>query len=251
MKKMILSALMLVAATCGYAQVTTEAAASSIAPVIPSAASAASSSERSAGLPLFSAVVIDGAVDITFIQVPTTEVPSIVYDTKGSYTTKFQAEVRDNTLFIREKVDTRRPERTTVTVRYNTLLSVNITDAVVKFAQKLASPMLDLTVGARSSLVANVEVTDLDMSLSGESSATLSGSVRYLTLAASTGRVDLLGMECISAQINAQSKADVRLNVFERLVAKVTTGATIHYKGNPSIVRTAAKFFAGDIKHLE
>lgn len=249
---MILSLLTLAFAAAGQAQVTAESAAETTV-TTPAASSPTTSSatERSEWLPSFSAVVVDGPVDITFVKAPDTEAPRIVYDTKGSYTTKFQAEVRDKVLYIREKADSRRPERTRVTLSYNELTSLSVTDADAKFPEVLAAQMLDLVVGARAKLTARIEAADLDLNLSGESMANLTGSVRYLTLFASTGSVNATGLECVSAQINAQSKADVHLSVSERLVAKTTTGATVRYKGSPSIVRTSSKFFAGDIKRLE
>ena len=102
MKKMILSAVMLVFAASGRAQ----------------EAGAASPTEHNEWLTTFEAVAVDADLDIKFVKVPDTEAPKIVYDTKGSYTSKFRAEVKDKTLRISEKYDSRRPDRTQVTVYY-------------------------------------------------------------------------------------------------------------------------------------
>ena len=110
MKKMILSAVMLVFAASGRAQ----------------EAGAASPTEHNEWLTTFEAVAVDADLDIKFVKVPDTEAPKIVYDTKGSYTSKFRAEVKDKTLRISEKYDSRRPDRTQVTVYYNTLQSVSL-----------------------------------------------------------------------------------------------------------------------------
>lgn len=48
-------------------------------------------------------------LDVKFVQVPDTEAPKIVYDTKGSYTTKFRAEVKDKVLRITERSDAAGP----------------------------------------------------------------------------------------------------------------------------------------------
>lgn len=82
MKKMILSAVMLVLAASGYAQET----------------GAAGAGERQRVAATFEAVAVDADLDVKFVRVPDTEAPKIVYDTKGSYTTKFRAEVKDKTL---------------------------------------------------------------------------------------------------------------------------------------------------------
>ena len=214
MKKMILSAVMLVFAASGRAQ----------------EAGAASPTEHNEWLTTFEAVAVDADLDIKFVKVPDTEAPKIVYDTKGSYTSKFRAEVKDKTLRISERPDSRRPDRTEGTV-----------DAV----------QLDLTLGRKASLTAAFDVKDLRMELTGGSSATLTGKASYLTLFASTGRVAASGLEVMSAEVNAQSKADVSLWITDRFIGKTTTNARITYKGQPAVVRGGAKFMGGEISHVE
>ena len=92
MKKMILTAVMLAAAALCRAQQPAE------------------TGERSEWLTSFTAVEVSAPLDVKFVQVPDTEAPKIVYDTKGSYTTKFRAEVKDKVLRITERSDARRPD---------------------------------------------------------------------------------------------------------------------------------------------
>lgn len=82
MKKMILTAVMLAAAALCRAQQPAE------------------TGERREWLTSFTAVEVSAPLDVKFVQVPDTEAPKIVYDTKGSYTTKFRAEVKDKVLRI-------------------------------------------------------------------------------------------------------------------------------------------------------
>ena len=236
MKKMLLSAVMLAFAAFGYAQQGTEAAAAT---------------ERNEWLPTFEAVAVDADLDIKFVRVPDTQAPKIVYDTKGSYTSKFRAEVRDKVLRITEKADSRRPERTQVTVYYNTLHSVALSGATAVFEGTLDATLFDLTVGRKASLTATLDIQDLKMELTGNSSATLAGKVRYLSLYASTGKVAASELEVMSAEVNAQSKADVSLWITDRFVGKTTTNARITYKGKPAVVRGGAKFMGGEISRVE
>ena len=53
------------------------------------------------------------------------------------------------------------------------------------------------------------------------------------------------------AEAEAQSNAEVRVWVTDRLEARTSTGAVLRYKGEPAIVRTALKFMGGEIKPLE
>ena len=92
---------------------------------------------------------------------------------------------------------------------------------------------------------------DLKMEQTGYSTANLSGSVRYLTLYVSTGKVAASDLEVMSAEVNAQSKAEVSLWITDRFVGKTTTNARISYKGDPKIVRGGAKFMGGEINRVE
>lgn len=234
MKKLFFCIVMIAAALDARAQQTAPAAA-----------------EKSEWLPAFTRVEASGAFDVVFERVPDSEAPKIVYDTKGSYTTKFRAEVKDRVLHIRERIDSRRPERTQVRVCYNTLSSFALTDAKASLADTLRQSLLDVTLSGGASLEGVLEVQDLDMSVSDKASVLLGGSARYLTLQASGGQVNAAELETMSTRVSAQSNAEVRVWVTDRLEARTSTGAVLRYKGEPAIVRTALKFMGGEIKPLE
>lgn len=234
MKKLFFSIVMIAAALGARAQQTAPAVA-----------------EKSEWLPAFTRIEASGAFDVVFERVPDSEAPKIVYDTKGSYTTKFRAEVKDRVLHIRERIDSRRPERTQVRVCYNTLSSFALTDAKASLADTLRQSLLDVALSGGASLEGALEVQDLDMSVSDKASALLGGSARYLTLQASGGQVNAAELETMSARVSAQSNAEVRVWVTDRLEARTSTGAVLRYRGEPAIVRTALKFMGGEIKPLE
>ena len=154
-------------------------------------------------------------------------------------------------LHIRERIDSRRPERTQVRVCYNTLSSFALTDAKASLADTLRQSLLDVALAGGASLEGALEVQDLDMSVSDKASALLGGSARYLTLQASGGQVNAAELETMSARVSAQSNAEVRVWVTDRLEARTSTGAVLRYRGEPAIVRTALKFMGGEIKPLE
>ena len=164
MKRLILTALLagvsvgVPARTPGLPAADTVSGAMPAAPVSApvAAASDTSGGERSEWLPSFTAVEVAAPVDIRFVQVPDTEAPRIIYDTKGSYTTRFRAEVRDRVLRITERRDARRPERTTVTVCYNTLERISVSDAAATFEGRFSATLLDLTVGGAAKLTADL-----------------------------------------------------------------------------------------------
>ncbi len=89
------------------------------------------------------------------------------------------------------------------------------------------------------------------MNVTGNSSATLDGSARYLTLDASTGKVDALNLVVMAARVNATSGASVMLNATERLEATTSTSGTVYYKTEPSIMRGGIHFMGGNIEQAK
>lgn len=67
--------------------------------------------------------------------------------------------------------------------------------------------VLDLTVGGMAQVTARMDVKDLKMELTGKSTATLTGAVRYLSLFVSTGKLEAAGLEVMAAEANVTSSA--------------------------------------------
>lgn len=256
MKKMIISTVMLAVAAGAYAQMeiaapATTSATSAAAPQTAGQTSAPVTGENNQWLTDFLSVEVNAPFDIKFVQVPDTQAPRIIYDTKGSTTTKFKAEVKDKVLRISERPDSRRLERTTVTLEYNDVQSIKIENATATFSTPVVGVLFDLTVGGTADVTAEVDVKDLKMELTGKSNATLTGKARYLTLYASTGKCDAAGCEVMAAQVNSTTGAQVLLWVTDRLEAKTSTNGKISYKGEPAVIRSGAKFMGGDIIHMK
>ncbi|WP_308501404.1 GIN domain-containing protein [uncultured Alistipes sp.] len=199
----------------------------------------------------FTAVEVAAPLDIRFVQVPDTEAPKIIYDTKGSTSTRFRFEVRDRVLTITERPDSRRTERTQVTVCYNTLERIAVADAVAKFDSTLRATVLDLTIGGEARVEAQLAVKDLNLNQTGRSRATLSGEARYLTLYLSTGSLDARALETMSTEANVTSSGTATLWVTDRFEGKTSTGGKITYRGTPTVVRGGTKFMGGDITRVE
>ncbi len=198
-----------------------------------------------------SAVEINAPLNILFIRIPAAEAPKIIYDTKGAYTTKFRFDIKNHVLRINEKADSRRPEQTIVTVYYNSLESLSLFDATASFREPIIADLFDLTIGSRAALTTTLDVKDLKMNVTGNSSATLDGSARYLTLDASTGKVDALNLVVMAARVNATSGASVMLDATERLEATTSTSGTVYYKTEPSIMRGGIHFMGGNIEQAK
>lgn len=214
------------------------------------AESPANSGEQREWLTSFTAVEVTAPVDLHFYRVPDTEAPKIIYDTKGSYTTRFRFGVQDKVLRISERPDSRRPERTQVSVYYNSLDRIAIADAVATFDSTLVATVLDLTVGGMAEVKAPMAVKDLKLDITGKSRVTLTGSTRYLTLFISSGVLEAAALEVMSAVSNVTSSGTASLWVTDRFEGKTSTGGKITYKGSPTIIRGSMKFMGGDITRI-
>lgn len=198
----------------------------------------------------FTAVEVTAPLDIHFVRVPDTEAPKIIYNTKGSTSTRFRFEVRDRVLTVSERPDARRAERTQVTVYYNSLERIAIADAAATFDSTLVATVLDLTIGGMARVKAPLEVKDLKLELTGKSHASLTGTVRYLSLYLSSGSLDAGTLEVMSAEANVTSSGSASLWVTDRFEGRTSTGGKIAYRGNPTIIRGGEKFMGGDITRI-
>lgn len=198
----------------------------------------------------FTAVEVAAPIDIRFVRVPDDQAPKILFDTKGSYTTRFRFEVRNRVLTITERPDSRRPERTEATVYYNSLDRIAIADARATFDSVLVATTLDLTVGGMAQVEARLDVKDLQLELTGKSHASLSGEARYLTLYLSSGSLDAGQLEVMSAKANVIGTGSASLWVTDRFEGSTSTGGKIAYRGNPTVIRGGEKFMGGDITRI-
>lgn len=198
----------------------------------------------------FTAVEVTAPLDIRFVQVPESEAPKIIYDTKGAYTTRFRFEVRDRVLTISERPDSRRSERTQVTVYYNSLERIALADAVATFDSTLVATVLDLTIGGMARVTAPLDVKDLKLELTGKSHASLSGRARYLSLYLSSGTLDAVSLEVMSAEANVMGSGSATLWVTDRFEGRTSTGGKIAYRGDPTIIRGGEKFMGGNITRI-
>lgn len=226
MKRFVLILTLVVICVSGYAQ---------------------NSGEQKEWLVEFSAVKIKAPANITFIKVAEGVAPQIVYDTKGSYTSKFEYEVKNKTLYITERTESRRTTQTEVEIHYNSIDKIDIQAAKVTFDSPITRVMFDAIVGAGANVTLPLDVQDSRINVSDKSKLTLTGVSRYMQVNVSSAELDASELECMSAMVKATTNAKVSINVSDRIEASTSTKATIDYKGNPQIIRGDVSFFGGEI----
>ena len=63
--------------------------------------------------------------------------------------------------------------------------------------------------------------------------------------------MDALDLRCESAVVTAKNKAEVTVDVADRLEAKAVTSGSIFYKRMPVLLRTSQSLLAGTIGRIE
>lgn len=196
----------------------------------------------------FSRLEIDGPMNVRLKRVAEGEDAKIVYDTKGSISSKFKASVnKSGVLRVEERLDQKRDTLTEVTIYYDTLSDINIAHATVTFDGALECRILDMTVTGGAIVTVDVQALDTFVECTGKSSLVIGGSSRYFKINVSTAKIEAWGLNTESSIVDASHGADVRIRASERLEAVTSTSAKIFYRGNPEIVRGKTSLFGGEI----
>lgn len=248
MKRVILTLILAVIVGVVSAQTTTQPAPTSTAQT---ATEQVVSMPKTDWLTPFTAVKIDGPMNVIFKKVPTVEESRIIYDTKGNITSKFKFEVdKKGMLIVSEKADPKRTSVTDITIFYHTLNEVKIAHAKAEFNDSIEATIFDLAVSGGAMVVLDIKTLDAAVECTGVSRLTLSGETKYFTMRASTAKVDCSKLAVVSATVDCSHSAEVRIEVSERLEATTSTGAKLLYKGYPVILRNHNAIFGGDIFNI-
>lgn len=196
----------------------------------------------------FKSVDINAPVKVIFKRINDNDAPYATYDAHGRESSAFTAEVdKHGVLKIREKSDGKRTSITEVEVGYHDLEDIRIARADVLFRDTLDRATADIAVSDGAHIRAAVDMADLKICIANKCIVELSGDVRYLTADVSSSTLDASALRCMSCRIAASHKAEVDIDVDERVEAEVSYGAKIRYSGSPSIVRTNSSVFGGKI----
>ena len=188
----------------------------------------------------FRKVKVDGPMNVVLKHVSSTDEVRIVYDTKGCITSKFKAEIdKSGVLVVEEKYDPKRTTVTDVTIYYTTLNEVKIAHAKADFEDTIDVPIF------------NLECLDVAVECTGRTLLTLTGKSRYMTMRASSAKVNCSKFYTVSSTVDVSHSSEVRINVSERLEATTSTGAKLIYKGRPTILRDHTAIFGGDIINID
>ena len=200
----------------------------------------------------FTSLDVDAPIRLTLTPIDSDQAPYIIYDTKGFDASKFTVEVsRDGVLKIRERYDPKRVGVTEVKLFFNSLDDIKLSRADAYLDGVLKVKIVDITISNGAQFIANVDVKDIKISISGDSRVEISGSTIYHDADVATAKYNAVELESISTVVHAEHNAEVKVDATERLEAKSSTGGKIFYKSEPELLRTEKSLFGVDIQQLK
>lgn len=200
----------------------------------------------------FNALDVDASIKLTLTPMGEDEAPYIIYDTKGVESSKFTMEVdRDGVLKIRERYDPKRLGVTEVKLYCNSLIDIRLSRADTHVDGVLTGKIMDIDVSNGAQLVAEVDVKDIKIRISGDSRVEISGSTLYHDADVATAKYNALELESVSTIVRAEHNAEVKVDAIGRLEAKSSTGGKIFYKSEPELLRTEKSLFGVDVQQLK
>lgn len=200
----------------------------------------------------FTSLDVDAPIRLTLTPIDSDQAPYIIYDTKGFDASKFTMEVdRDGVLKIRERYDPKRVGVTEVKLFFNSLDDIKLSRADAYLDGVLKAKIVDITISNGAQFIANVDVKDIKISISGDSRVEISGSTIYHDADVATAKYNAVELESVSTVVRAEHNAEVKVDALERLEAKSSTGGKIFYKSEPELLRTEKSLFGVDIQQLK
>ena len=199
----------------------------------------------------FNSIDIDAPVRLSLIKLDEGGKPYLEYNTHGYYTSRFTATVDNKQkLSITERVDYKRESITDVKLYYTSLRKIQVARADVGSENTLTGQQLDIIVANESHFVANVDVLDLLVDISGKCRVMISGNTLYHTAEVVTAQYDASKLESVSTVITVSHNAMAKVDAHERLQATTATGGTLYYVSDPVILRTESSLFGGMISKM-
>lgn len=193
----------------------------------------------------FHAIALSGNLNVQLIHADANSIEIELYD---SDINKLRWGINDGALSVSLRPTIGAKSRVDVRIYFKGPLNdISVMDARLSATEELVAHTMRLAVSGGANVNAAVNVKDLEVEVTGNSSLLMFGMAKYLTLRATErSRVDVRKLQAVSAEAEASTGAEVYINSSERLVANARTGATIFYMGNPTIFKDrSSKISAG------
>jgi len=198
-----------------------------------------SQSTETRNLSSFSRVQVGEAIKV-YITKGTEESAKI--ETSGVDLDKVQTTVSGDKLRIEMKSGNFRNSNVTVWLIYRNIESISISSAAKVMTENvLKSEKLRLEVSSAAEGKLEIDVDDLDVSVSSSGNLTIKGRAMFQDVSVSSaGRYDAYDLICEEVEVSASSSGSARVNASKRIDASASSAGSVKYKGDPAKVRTSS-----------
>ncbi len=187
----------------------------------------------------FRAVSLSGKFTAEFVH---GDKPGLTIEGANLEVTRVEWGVTNGVLSVKLKPGSKVNENIRVTVVYQELETIKLNGGDAFIRDTLSAMMFDLELQGASKFSGTVDCSDISIVASGNSAATVSGKVRFLTVRATMkSKIELASLSAMSVYAVSNTGAEVWVDPRERLVAETNTGSSVYYKGLPAIVRFSTK----------
>ena len=194
----------------------------------------------------FTSVTFSGNLQVTLCKSDRNSIDIKLYDADIKY---FKWSVNNNELTASLRPLQIGKAHAEIIVNYSdTLRLITLNSTELTITDTLTSNILEISVNGGGKLKGVVEVADLDLQVTGNSVAELSGAAKYVMLRATEkSKADTRKMECVSMYVEAATGAEAYVNVYERIIANAKSSSTIFYLGEPSIMKDLSSKFSSTV----
>lgn len=200
----------------------------------------------------FSSISLNGDMKVTLVPIEEGGQPMMIVKAEDSELSKLKYTINDKgELSVRESTSRKRTVRTEIEIHFATVDAIEVAGSDVEVKGLIAAPIFDVKVSNGGFFKTEIDTQDLMINATGQSTIDIDGRARYLKVDDTMAKIDLRELETMSAEVLATQRGEVSVYCTERLSATATLGATVFYRGNPSILRANSKLLGSSINSIE
>ena len=200
----------------------------------------------------FSSISLNGDMKVTLVPIEEGGQPMMIVKAEDSELSKLKYTINNKgELSVRESTNRKRTVRTEIEIHFATVDAIEVAGSDVEVKGLIAAPIFDVKVSNGGFFKTEVDTQDLMINATGQSTIDIDGRARYLKVDDTMAKIDLRELETMSAEVLATQRGEVSVYCTERLSATATLGATVFYRGNPSILRANSKLLGSSINSIE
>ena len=184
----------------------------------------------------FNAMSVSGNISVELVEAGSNKVDIVLYDAD---ITKFKWGVKNGTLNLSLSGGGKTIPRAEAKIYYaDTLQYVSVSGGQITARQPLAGVAMRVDLSGGASAALQFDMLDLELNCTGNSVAEYGGISKYLGVRATEkSKVNARKLDCVSADVETATGAELTVIPSERLVVNAKTSSTVFYGGTPVVVK--------------